>query len=194
MSARLEAEILTLFPRMCEGYLAESILGKAREAGLVSVTVSDVREHARGKHRVADDAPYGGGAGMVMKPEPLTEAIEAARSRLPGALVVLTSPRGVRLDQALARRLADARKARHRLRSVRRGGRAGAGGGGHGGLDRRLRPDGRRARGALRRRTPPRGSCRACSATRRPPAQRASRARRRSSSTRSTRGPRSSGG
>ena len=71
----------------------------------MSVTVSDVREHARGKHRVADDAP-GGGAGMVMKPEPLTEAIEAARSRLPGALVLLTSPRGVRLDQALARRLA----------------------------------------------------------------------------------------
>ncbi len=106
MSAQLEAEILTLFPRMCEGYLAESILGKAREAGLVSVTVSDIREHARGKHRVADDAPYGGGAGMVMKPEPLTEAIEAARSRLPGALVLLTSPRGVRLDQALARRLA----------------------------------------------------------------------------------------
>ncbi|WP_242356094.1 MULTISPECIES: tRNA (guanosine(37)-N1)-methyltransferase TrmD [unclassified Anaeromyxobacter] len=105
MSARLEVEILTLFPRMCEGYLAESILGKAREAGLVSVTVSDVREHARGKHRVTDDAPYGGGAGMVMKPEPLTEAIEAARSRLPGALVVMTSPRGLALDQALARRL-----------------------------------------------------------------------------------------
>ena len=106
MSARLEVEILTLFPRMCEGYLAESILGKAREAGVVSVSVSDVREHARGKHRVADDAPYGGGAGMVMKPEPLTEAIEAARARLPGALVVLTSPRGARLDQALARRFA----------------------------------------------------------------------------------------
>ncbi|ABS26147.1 tRNA (guanosine(37)-N1)-methyltransferase TrmD [Anaeromyxobacter sp. Fw109-5] len=106
MSARLEVEILTLFPRMCEGYLAESILGKAREAGIVSVSVSDVREHARGKHRVADDAPYGGGAGMVMKPEPLTEAIEAARARLPGALVALTSPRGARLDQALARRLA----------------------------------------------------------------------------------------
>jgi tRNA (guanine37-N1)-methyltransferase len=91
---------------MCEGYLAESILGKAREAGLVSVTVSDVREHARGKHRVTDDAPYGGGAGMVMKPEPLTEAIEAARARLPGARVLLTSPRGRLLDHGLARELA----------------------------------------------------------------------------------------
>jgi tRNA (guanine37-N1)-methyltransferase len=103
---RLEVEILTLFPAMCAGYLGESILGKAAEGGLLEVRVSDIREHAAGKHRVTDDAPYGGGAGMVMKPEPLTEAIEAARARLPGALVLLTSPRGQRLDQALARRLA----------------------------------------------------------------------------------------
>ncbi len=102
----LEAEILTLFPRMCEGYLAESILGKAREAGLVTVRVQDIRDHAPGRHRVCDDAPYGGGAGMVMKPEPLTAAIEAARARLPGAQVLLTSPRGQRLDQRLARDLA----------------------------------------------------------------------------------------
>src|SRR5512145_2948799 len=92
---------------MVAGYLGESILGKAREARLVEVRVSDVREHAAGKHRVADDAPYGGGAGMVMKPEPLTEAIEAARARIPGALVLLTSPRGVKLDSALARRFAE---------------------------------------------------------------------------------------
>jgi tRNA (guanine37-N1)-methyltransferase len=104
--AKLEVEILTLFPRMCAGYLGESILGKAQEGGLLSVRVQDVREHAEGRHRVADDAPYGGGAGMVMKPEPLTLAIEAARARLPGALVALMSPRGAPLDQALARRLA----------------------------------------------------------------------------------------
>ncbi len=104
--AKLEVEILTLFPRMCTGYLGESILGKAVEAGLLSVRVVDVREHATGKHRVTDDAPYGGGAGMVMKPEPLTEAIEAARRRLPGATVVLTSPRGARLDQGLAKEIA----------------------------------------------------------------------------------------
>jgi tRNA (guanine37-N1)-methyltransferase len=105
--AKLEVEILTLFPRMCEGYLAESILGKARENGLLEATVTDVRQFAEGKHRVTDDAPYGGGAGMVMKPEPLVAAIEAARGRLPGAMVLLTSPRGARLDQALARRLAE---------------------------------------------------------------------------------------
>jgi tRNA (guanine37-N1)-methyltransferase len=104
--AKLEVEILTLFPRMCAGYLGESILGKAQEAGLLAVRVEDIREHAEGRHRVCDDAPYGGGAGMVMKPEPLTLAIEAARARLPGALVALMSPRGAPLDQALARRLA----------------------------------------------------------------------------------------
>ena len=92
--SKLEAEILTLFPRMCTGYLAESILGKARESGLLVVNVADVRDHAVGRHRVTDDAPYGGGAGMVMKPGPLTEAILAAKERLPGAEVVLTSPRG----------------------------------------------------------------------------------------------------
>ena len=92
---------------MCEGYLAESILGKARESGLLEARVTDVREYAEGRHRVTDDAPYGGGAGMVMKPEPLVAAIEAARARIPGATVVLTSPRGARLDQALARRLAE---------------------------------------------------------------------------------------
>ena len=104
--AKLEAEILTLFPRMVQGYLGESILGKAQEAGLVQVTAQDIREHAQGRHRVVDDAPYGGGAGMVMKPEPLTAAIEAAVERLPGALVVLLSPRGEPFGQALARRLA----------------------------------------------------------------------------------------
>ena len=103
---RLEVEILTLFPRMCEAYLAESILGKAREAGLVLVRVADIRDHASGKHRITDDAPYGGGGGMVMKPEPLTGAIEAARQRVPGAKVLLTSPRGVKLRQALVEELA----------------------------------------------------------------------------------------
>jgi tRNA (guanine37-N1)-methyltransferase len=107
MSGKLEVDILTLFPRMVAGYLEESILGKARESGLLAVRISDVRDHAAGKHKVADDAPYGGGAGMVMKPEPLTDAIEAAKARLPGALVVLTSPRGERLSQRLARRFAE---------------------------------------------------------------------------------------
>jgi tRNA (guanine37-N1)-methyltransferase len=105
--ARLEVEILTLFPRTCEAYLAESILGKAQASGLVAARVTDVRDFAPGRHHVTDDAPYGGGAGMVMKPGPLVDAVEAARARLPGATAVLTSPRGARFDQALARRFAE---------------------------------------------------------------------------------------
>jgi tRNA (guanine37-N1)-methyltransferase len=101
-----QAEILTLFPAMVTGYLEESILGKARARGLVRVEPRDIRAHAEGKHRVTDDAPYGGGAGMGMKPEPLVAAIEAARAALPGARVLLTSPRGERFSQRMARDLA----------------------------------------------------------------------------------------
>ncbi len=99
-------EILTLFPPMIRGYAGESILGKALERGHLSLTVTDIRDFAAGKHRVTDDTPYGGGAGMVMKVEPLVLAIEAARARLPGAPVLLMSPRGARFDQAKAKELA----------------------------------------------------------------------------------------
>jgi tRNA (guanine37-N1)-methyltransferase len=98
-------EILTLFPGMVSGYVGESILGKAQERGKLSVTATDIREYAEGKHRVTDDTPYGGGAGMVMKVEPLVAAIEAARARHPGAKVLLMSPRGPAFNQARAREL-----------------------------------------------------------------------------------------
>src|SRR5216684_4218577 len=96
---------------MVAGPLAESLLGKAQEKGLLRARVMDIREFATGKHRVTDDVPYGGGAGMVMKPEPLVAAIEAARAGLPGAHVVLLSPQGARFDQRKAEELA----ARERL-------------------------------------------------------------------------------
>ncbi|HET9753000.1 MAG TPA: tRNA (guanosine(37)-N1)-methyltransferase TrmD [Myxococcales bacterium] len=95
-------EILTLFPRMVAAPLEESILGKARAKGLLRVQVTDIRDFAGGKHRVTDDVPYGGGAGMVMKPEPLVAAIEAAKGREPQARVVLMSPQGRRFDQEKA--------------------------------------------------------------------------------------------
>ncbi len=101
----LKIQILTLFPRMVEAPLAESILGKAQQKGFVEIRVSDIRDFAKDKHRVVDDTPYGGGAGMVMKPEPLVAAIEDARTRRPGAHVVLMSPRGKPFDQKAAERL-----------------------------------------------------------------------------------------
>ncbi len=106
MSEALKIEILTLFPGMVRPSLGESILGKARERGLVEIEVTDIRSFAIGPHRVTDDAPYGGGAGMVLKPEPLVAAIEAARARLPGALVLLLSPQGRRFQQSVADELA----------------------------------------------------------------------------------------
>src|SRR5438445_11018888 len=86
--------------------LAESLLGKAQEKGLLRARVVDIRDFAEGRHRVTDDVPYGGGAGMVMKPEPLVAAIEAARRREPTARVVLLSPQGRRFDQEEALELA----------------------------------------------------------------------------------------
>jgi len=106
----LSVEVLTLFPRMVQAPLEESILGKALAKGLLRVTVTDIRDFAAGKHRVTDDVPYGGGAGMVMKPEPLVLAIEAAKKREPGARVILTSPQGRRFDQAKAQELLAAEK------------------------------------------------------------------------------------
>lgn len=107
MIVAFACEILTLFPRMIHGYAAESILGKAIEREFVSLKVTDLRDFAPGKHRVTDDAPYGGGAGMVMKVEPLALAIDGARGRLPGAPVVLLSPRGPRFDQPKAHELVE---------------------------------------------------------------------------------------
>ncbi len=107
----MEFEILTLFPRLVEGPLGESILGKAVQKGLISVRVRDIRDHAIGKHRVTDDTPYGGGAGMVMKPEPLVGAIEAAREAMSGpARVILMDPQGRRFTQTVARELHEARR------------------------------------------------------------------------------------
>ncbi|HYV47695.1 MAG TPA: tRNA (guanosine(37)-N1)-methyltransferase TrmD [Myxococcaceae bacterium] len=106
MGAPFRARILTLFPEMVTAYAGQSILGKAAEKGLVDLAARNVRDHAAGKHHVTDDAPYGGGAGMVMKVEPLTLAIEAARAELPGARVLLMSPRGPVFTQATARALA----------------------------------------------------------------------------------------
>jgi tRNA (guanine37-N1)-methyltransferase len=101
----MEFDVLTLFPEMFPGALDASILGRAREKGLLEVHVHQIREFALDKHRTTDDLPYGGGPGMVMKPEPLFAAWEAARARsATPARTVLFSPQGAPLRQA---RLAD---------------------------------------------------------------------------------------
>ena len=97
-------DVITLFPELFRTPLATSLLGKAIAGGLLEVRVHDLREHGLGKHRSVDDEPYGGGAGMVMRPEPLFEAIEKVRG--PKTHVVLLSPRGTRLDHAHVGRLA----------------------------------------------------------------------------------------
>jgi tRNA (guanine37-N1)-methyltransferase len=102
-------DIVTLFPAMLEAPLAESILGRARARGLVDIRVHDLREHAAGRHRVTDEPPFGGGGGMILKPEPLAAAIEslrAAGSDDAPARVILLGPAGRRFSQAVARELA----------------------------------------------------------------------------------------
>jgi tRNA (guanine37-N1)-methyltransferase len=97
-------DVLTLFPKMFESPFAESIVARARAAGQLTLAVQDIREWATDRHHVVDDAPYGGGAGMVLKPEPLTKAIRAAKGD--SGHVVLMSAQGSLFDQAAARRLA----------------------------------------------------------------------------------------
>ena len=100
----MRIDVVTLFPELFEAPLQTSIIGRAVERGLVSFAVHDLREHGIGRHRSVDDYPYGGGAGMVMRPEPLHAALEPMRDA--GALVVLLDPAGERLTDAMARELA----------------------------------------------------------------------------------------
>lgn len=95
-------DLVTLFPELCEPYLAGSILGRAREAGLLDVRFTNPRDFATDRHRTVDDAPFGGGAGMVMMPEPIALAVEEVRARRSPARVVLLSPAGRPFDQAVA--------------------------------------------------------------------------------------------
>ena len=103
----MRIDILTIFPGIFEGALRESLLGKAIDSSVVDVRIHDVRDHATDRHREVDDEPYGGGPGMVMKPEPIFAAIDALGEG--EKRVVLLSPAGRRLDQALVRELASER-------------------------------------------------------------------------------------
>ena len=100
----LEIDVLTLFPAMVNTPLAESIPGRIQEQGLADVRVHDLREWGLGRHRSVDDAPYGGGAGMVFRPEPVVSAIESLRR--PESLVILLDPGGEVFHQDRAMDLA----------------------------------------------------------------------------------------
>ncbi len=106
---RLRFDVVTLFPEMLTSPLQHSILGRAAEAGLIQVNGVNLREYSQDRHRKVDDAPYGGGVGMVMQPDPFFRAVEALSTEPPAPdHVILLSPRGRRFNQVEAGRLASA--------------------------------------------------------------------------------------
>ncbi len=104
----LRFDVLSLFPKTIEGFTEESILGKAIDRGLLEINSLDLRRWAKGKHREADDRPFGGGAGMVLKPEPLFDAIEEISNE--STTVVYMAPDGEPLTTPLARELSESQQ------------------------------------------------------------------------------------
>jgi tRNA (guanine37-N1)-methyltransferase len=102
----MKFDILTLFPGMFDGPFGESIIRRAVERSLIDIRLHAIRDYAFDKHKTTDDSPYGGGAGMVMKPEPLAACIEKVTADRPAARIILTTPQGRPFDQQLAAELA----------------------------------------------------------------------------------------
>jgi tRNA (guanine37-N1)-methyltransferase len=104
----LRFDVFTVFPEVLSPYLVASVLGRASQAGLLEVRLHDPRDYTTDRHRTTDDTPYGGGGGMVMKPEPLFAAVRAVMGdALSSTLVILLTPQGRLFTQAVARELAD---------------------------------------------------------------------------------------
>lgn len=99
-------DVFTLFPELFPPYLNESILKRAQESDLIEIGLHNIRDWAMDKHKVTDDVPYGGGGGMVMKPEPIFNAIEAVLGSPPSCPVILLTPQGRPFTQDLAKELA----------------------------------------------------------------------------------------
>jgi len=105
MSMRID--VLTLFPGLFQGYLGESLLSRAIQAGLVEVHLHNIRDWAKGRHRTVDDRPFGGGPGMILKVEPVVECVEAVQSyAAPAGHLIMLTPQGMRLQQSMVERLA----------------------------------------------------------------------------------------
>ncbi|MDX9759522.1 MAG: tRNA (guanosine(37)-N1)-methyltransferase TrmD [Bacteroidota bacterium] len=101
----MRIDVITAFPPLLQGPLSESILKRAQDAGHAEITVHDLRAHAHDKHRTLDDTPYGGGAGMILKPEPLFECVESLQAQRHYDEVILTTPAGTVYNQGLCKRL-----------------------------------------------------------------------------------------
>lgn len=101
----MEFDVFTLLPEVFPAYLETSILKRARERGLIEVRVHNIRDYTHDKHHVTDDTPYGGGGGMVMKPEPIFEAVETTLGAKPNLPVILLTPQGRVFDQNVAQEL-----------------------------------------------------------------------------------------
>jgi tRNA (guanine37-N1)-methyltransferase len=117
LGLRMKIDILTLFPEICRAPLSESIMKRAQENGTIDLHIHNLRDWTKDKHHIVDDTPFGGGQGMIMKPEPIFAAVEDLRNRTfntehrtpntkpPTSKVVLMSPAGCRFDQSMAERL-----------------------------------------------------------------------------------------
>ena len=107
----MKIDILTLFPEICRAPLSESMMKRAQENKIVDLRIHNLRDWTTDKHHIVDDAPFGGGQGMVMKPEPIFKAVEALKtnpkSQSPSPKVILMSPAGKKLDQRMAAELSN---------------------------------------------------------------------------------------
>jgi len=101
----MKFHILTLFPGMFAGPFDESIIRRGRDKQLIDISLHNIRDYSIDRHQTADDAPYGGGAGMVMKVEPLSACIQSVKAKCPEATVVMTSPQGRRFNHRIAAEL-----------------------------------------------------------------------------------------
>ena len=106
MSESLRVNILTIFPEIFDSFFSSSILGRAREQGLLEIGTTDIRAYSKSKHRNTDDYPFGGGAGMVMMAQPVIDAMTAVHAEYPSARRIYLGPRGKKLTTPLARELA----------------------------------------------------------------------------------------
>lgn len=103
MKGPLRIDVITIFPQMLTGFLGESMIKRAVQMGKVAIRTINLRDFAHDAHKTTDDRPYGGGPGMVMKPEPIFEAVESVQT--PQSRVILMTPQGRRFDQKFAREL-----------------------------------------------------------------------------------------